>query len=253
MDSHYDDTDDSIDLQQYILILRKYRWFIFLTTALFTGLAAYVVSGMTPIYRASSTLLIETQQAMPMNLDELIGIDTTNSEYYQTQFEVLKSRKLAKRVMEEMNLHEHREWFRASDKLLVGTNTVETPALPTSATEDSAFSAQMDAMEAEPIERQMAVNRFMKRVSITPIKNTKLVRIGFESDDPVLAARIANKIADTYILSYMDSRMEMSEKATTWLASRLTDLKIKLEESQNNLLNYKEAEGLVDYLSLIHI
>ena len=199
------------------------------------------MSGMTPIYRASSTLLIETQQAMPMNLDELIGIDTTNSEYYQTQFEVLKSRKLAKRVMEEMNLYEHREWFRASDKLLVGNNTVELPAPPISVTENPAFSPQIDAidaMEAEPIERQMAVNRFMKRVSITPIKNTKLVRIGFESDDPVLAARIANKIADTYILSYMDSRMEMSEKATTWLASRLTDLKIKLEESQNNPVSY---------------
>ena len=246
-DMDYNDADDSIDLRQYILILRKYRWFILLTTAVLTATAAYVVSGMTPIYRATSTLLIETQQTMPMNLDELIGIDTTNSEYYQTQFEVLKSRKLAKRVMEEMNLYEHREWFREEDKLLVSNHPVESVSQPTSLTEDSAFSLQMDAMEAEPIERQMAVNRFMKRVSITPIKNTKLVRIGFESDDPVLAARIANKIADTYILSYMDSRMEMSEKATTWLASRLTDLKIKLEESQNKLLNYKEAEGLVDY------
>ena len=246
-DMDYNDADDSIDLRQYILILRKYRWFILLTTAVLTATAAYVVSGMTPIYRATSTLLIETQQTMPMNLDELIGIDTTNSEYYQTQFEVLKSRKLAKRVMEEMNLYEHREWFREEDKLLVSNHPVESVPQPTNLTEDSAFSLQMDAMEAEPIERQMAVNRFMKRVSITPIKNTKLVRIGFESDDPVLAARIANKIADTYILSYMDSRMEMSEKATTWLASRLTDLKIKLEESQNKLLNYKEAEGLVDY------
>jgi capsular exopolysaccharide synthesis family protein len=247
IDSEYTDTDDSIDLRQYILILRKYRWFILLTTAALTAAAAYIVSEMTPIYRATSTLLIETQQTMPMNLDELIGIDTTKSEYYQTQFEVLKSRKLAKRVLEEMNLYEHREWYREDDKLLVNSTPVISSAPSTTTLENSAFSAQMETMEAEPIERQMAVNRFMKRVSITPIKNTKLVRIGFESDDPVLAARIANKIADTYILSYMDSRMEMSEKATSWLASRLTELKIKLEESQNKLLNYKESEGLVDY------
>jgi len=251
-DSDYTDTDETIDLRQYILVLRKYRWFILLTTAALTAGAAYVVSGMTPIYRATSTLLIETQQTMPMNLDELIGIDTTNSEYYQTQFEVLRSRKLAKRVLEEMNLYQHGEWYREEDKLLVDnsrssdTSFISTPDI-SSPTATSTFLEQMEAIEAEPIERQMAVNRFMKRVSVTPVKNTKLVRIGFESNDPVLAARIANKIADTYILSYLDSRMEMSEKATSWLALRLTDLKIKLEESQNSLLNYKEAEGLVDY------
>lgn len=268
-DSGYQDTDDTIDLRQYLLVLRKYRWFIILTTAVLTGITAYIVSGMTPIYRATSTLLIETQQTMPMNLDDLIGIDTTKSEYYQTQFEVLKSRKLAKRVLEEMGLYEHREWYRQSDKMLIedpaaalvtpvpthtqalaGQTQSEISSADASAISSSVndlFSTQQEELEAEPIERQLAVNRFMKRVSVTPIKNTKLVRISFESDDPVLAARIANKIADTYILSYMDSRMEMSEKATSWLASRLTDLKIKLEESQNALLNYKEAEGLVDY------
>jgi capsular exopolysaccharide synthesis family protein len=269
-DSNYQDADDTIDLRQYLLVLRKYRWFIILTTAVLTGITAYIVSGMTPIYRATSTLLIETQQTMPMNLDDLIGIDTTKSEYYQTQFEVLKSRKLAKRVLEEMGLYEHREWYRQSDKMLIDQSAdgqvVSTPTqsqavtdqtssetslgvttAPVSSTTDDLFSTQQEELEAEPIERQLAVNRFMKRVSVTPIKNTKLVRISFESDDPVLAARIANKIADTYILSYMDSRMEMSEKATSWLASRLTDLKIKLEDSQNALLNYKEAEGLVDY------
>ena len=78
MDADYNDTDDSIDLRQYILILRKYRWFILLTAAAITALAAYVVSGMTPIYRATSTLLIETQQTMPMNLDELIAVSYTH-------------------------------------------------------------------------------------------------------------------------------------------------------------------------------
>ena len=69
--------DDVIDLRVYVKIVRKHRWPIIAATALLTGIAAFVVSGMTPMYRATSTLLIETQQTMPMNLDEIIGIDTT--------------------------------------------------------------------------------------------------------------------------------------------------------------------------------
>ncbi len=235
--------DEFIDLKEYAKILRKHRWPILLATALLTGIAAYIVSGMTPVYRATSTLLIETQQTMPMNLDELIGIDTTNKEYYQTQFEVLRSRTLAKRVMQEMGLYNHPELSKPADKNL-GGQTVVPEALPDTVT--TAMTGNIPQLEAEPIERQMAVNRFLKRLSITPIKNTKLVRISFESSDAVLAAQIANKVADSYILSYMDSRMEMGEKATTWLGERLTQHKLKLDESQDRLLTYKEENGLVD-------
>ncbi|OED43397.1 hypothetical protein AB833_03885 [Chromatiales bacterium (ex Bugula neritina AB1)] len=239
--------EEFIDLKEYAKILRKHRWAILLATALLTGLAAYIVTGMTPIYRATSTLLIETQQTMPMNLDELIGIDTTNKEYYQTQFEVLRSRKLAKRVMEEMGLYSHPELSRPEDKNLgIPVSTIDTSLTESSNGANSYSGSEAFELEAEPIERQIAVNRFLKKLSVTPIKNTKLVRISFESSDAVLAARVANKIADSYILSYMDSRMEMGEKATSWLGERLTQHKLKLDESQDRLLSYKEEYGLVD-------
>lgn len=231
--------DDALDLREYTKILRKHRWPILLSTAIFTAIAAYVVSGMTPIYRATSTLLIETQRTMPMNFDDIIGIDTNNKEYYQTQFEVLKSRKLAKRVVEEMGLYDHPELSNSQDSLLAEQGS-ENPF------NASPSLADTHLLEAEPIERQLVVNRFLNKVSITPVKNTKLVRISFESSDPVFAARVANKIADTYIVSYLDSRLEMGEKATIWLGERLTDIKLKLEESQNKLLSYRENNGLID-------
>ena len=237
--------DDAIDLREYAKVLRKHRWAILLSTAILTAISAYVVSGMTPIYRATSTLLIETQHTMPMNFDELIGIDTGNSEYYQTQFEVLKSRKLAKRVIEEMGLYEHPELHNPNDALLTQQSADGAPETESATTNYNYLDETLD-LEAEPIERQMAVNRFLNKLIIFPVKNTKLVRISFDSSDPVLAARVANKIADTYIVSYLDSRMEMGQKATVWLGQRLTELKLKLEESQHKLLSYREANGLID-------
>jgi len=232
--------EDAIDLREYVKTLRKYRWPIIVTTALFTSIAAFVVSGMAPVYRATSTLLIETQQTMPMNLDEIIGIDTTNKEYYQTQFEVLKSRKLARRVVREMNLYTHPELGRAEDnKLQVNSST--TPN-----TDYNFTSTSRTSVDSDPIEHQLVINRFIKRTRVVPVKSTKMVRISFDSQDPIFAAQVANKIAETYILSYLDSRLEMGEKATSWLNQRLTQLKVKLEQSQFRLLTYKEDNGLVD-------
>ena len=229
--------EDIIDLQEYAKILRKHRWLILLTTATLTGLAAFIVSGMTPIYKATSTLLIETQQTNPMNIDELIGIDTSNREYYLTQYEVLRSKTLAKRVVEEMGLYDHPDFTNDSDDFVFSSNNQSL---------DNSIDSAEPAVEAQSLRNQLVVNRFIKRTTITPVKNTKLVRISFESNDRIFAARVANKIADTYILNYLDSRMEMGEKATIWLNERLAQLKVKLEDSQNRLLNYKEANGLVN-------
>ena len=88
------DYEDNVDLRDYVKILHKHRWPIVAATALLTALAALMVSGMTPVYRATATLLIETQQTVPVNLDKIIGIDTKNKQYYQTQFEELNPESL---------------------------------------------------------------------------------------------------------------------------------------------------------------
>ena len=226
------DYEDNVDLRDYVKILHKHRWPIVAATALLTALAALMVSGMTPVYRATATLLIETQQTVPVNLDKIIGIDTKNKQYYQTQFEELKSRKLARRVVQEMGLYNHPELSQPEDRKVRNST--------------GATDVVTDLPDSDTKERQLVINRFIKRTRVVPVKSTNMVRISFDANDPVFAARVANKIADTYILSYLDSRVAMSEKATARLDERLTQLKVKLEQSQNQLLTYKEANGLVD-------
>ena len=235
--------EDTVDLRQYVKILRKHRWPILLATTLLTGIAAWVVSGIAPTYRATSTLLIESQQAMPMDLDKVIGIDTKNKEYFQTQFEALKSKKLARRVVKEMDLYDHPELSQPEDKEL-STSSAEQTQIYNRATDGT--NAIADLPHVDSVEHQLVIERFIKRIRVIPVKNTKMVRISFDSLDPVFSARVANIIVDTYIRSYLDSRIDMGEKATTWLNERLTQLKIKLEDSQDKLLSYKEANGLVD-------
>ena len=99
-----------LDLQSYLRTLKKRKWPIVLFSALVTALAVYHVSTATPIYSATSTLLIEDQGADLVPIGELVGIDTQSQDYYQTQFELLRSRGLALRVINHMGLWNHPEF-----------------------------------------------------------------------------------------------------------------------------------------------
>ena len=95
---------DQIDLQHYLRILRKHKLPIMLFTAVITGLAGYYAYTATPEYKATSTLLIESQANTSISFEELVGAESESQDYYETQYELLKSRGLAKRVVDLMGL-----------------------------------------------------------------------------------------------------------------------------------------------------
>jgi len=120
---------EQIDLQHYLRILRKHKWPITLFTAAVTALAAYYAYTATPIYSATSTLLIEQQKTNIPTIEELYGVDNQNTDYYQTQFELLKSRSLAERVIPTLNLWDHPELSRSARDALSKQDAAQRDAL----------------------------------------------------------------------------------------------------------------------------
>ena len=90
---------DQLDLQHYLRIMRKHKWPIVLFTAAITCLAAYYALTATPVFRATSTLLIEQQKANVVSIESLYGVDTENTDYYETQFQLLRSGETERRAM----------------------------------------------------------------------------------------------------------------------------------------------------------
>ena len=105
---------EQFDLQHYLRTLRKHKWPIALFTAAVTALAAYYAFTATPVYRATSTLLIEPQQNNIVSFYFMVSAATENQDYYQTQFELLRSRGLAKRVVDRLSLWNHPELSAAA-------------------------------------------------------------------------------------------------------------------------------------------
>ncbi len=108
--------EELIDLREYWRVFYSNKWAIFGFASLITLISALVVINITPVYRGTSTLLIETREA---NINPVQQINNLGgNEYLLTQFELLKSRTLAKKVILKHNLLDHPTFNEQESKLL---------------------------------------------------------------------------------------------------------------------------------------
>ena len=223
---------DEIDLLAYWSIINQSKWGIIALATVVCVLAIVVTFAMTPIYSGTATLLIEAEQANVVSIEEVYGIDSSQREYYQTQFEILNSRKLAERVIAELNISSHAEYDRSVKRGFDYNDYIPflPPAEPTSKEQD----------------RQSVTNEFIENLTITPIRNTQLVNVTFESADAELAYKAANALGNAYINNHLESKLELTQKASSWLTERLTGMTADLQQAEQTLRAFQERENLID-------
>ncbi|MGR5421562.1 GumC family protein [Vibrio sp. PNB22_4_1] len=239
-----------LDLGYYFHLIKK-RWFsISLFTLLCTAIAVLVALSITPTYRATATLLIEASPQKAISIEEVVGIDTRAKEYYLTQFEILKSNQVAQRVIDKLQLNQVAEFNPNLIVKKAGFLDAIKSELQSHPLLDPYFAKDSDDNQ-DSIVKQEALNRsvlkaFKSRLTISPIRKTQLVNISFESQDPKLAAEIANAVGLAFIENNLDSKLLATEQATGWINQRLNELKDKLDTSEKALLQFLQQQELID-------
>lgn len=231
--------EEVIDLRHYWRIVDRFKWRIAALSVAVAMLTAVVVFSMTPRYQASATLMIEAEQAKALSIEEVYGLDSSRKEYFLTQFEILKSRKIAERVVERLALTSH-PLFDPDQR---------PPSLKSRIKDWLAFLPQQEPLsEEEARQRKLegVTTAVSAQLSISPVRGTQLVDITFESESPQLAAKVANTVAEVFIESHLEAKLEMTQQATSWLNQRLDGLRVKMEASEAKLQAFQESEGLVD-------
>lgn len=230
--------EERIDFVEYWRSILKRKWQI---VGLAVGVAlivAMVVYSMRPVYRSTTTLLIEFGKAKVISIEEVYSGTSANREFLQTQVEILKSRELAKKVIVNLALSKHPDF----------DPTVRQPSVlgfdwhnwvPSSWLGEPPELSEDRIIEA-------VENRFLAELEVQPIRNTQLIKVSFESYDKELAAKVANTVADLYIESDLEAKVQMTQKASGWLTERLSGLRKKLEDSEKALQQYREREHIVD-------
>jgi capsular exopolysaccharide synthesis family protein len=225
-----EETEKEIDLRDYLHIILRRKWtlitfFIVVVTTVLIGTFL-----TTPIYRSTSTIKIDRENPQVLKFEDIYKVERAEDDYYQTQYKILKSRNLAKRVIRFLKLGETPE-FAGNDKL---SHKVASVPL------DNGSRQNM----YEDINKRF-VDSFLGNVTITPEQRSRLVKVSFDSEDPELSAKVANEIAKSYIQFSIESRFEATQQASDWLKEQLEDMKAKVERSEEALNKYAADNRII--------
>lgn len=218
---------DELDLNEVVKPIFQRLWKITLASLILTSFVYFYLSLLKPSYQATATLQIGgTKPSATLSIKDAFNESNVSSVQVATQYELLKSRKFAARVINNLNLLETNEFKNNKyiDKIAF-INNESNPA---------------------KISLENAISLFQQRLTITPVAKTELVKISYTAYDPELARDIANQIGETYLAYQNDIHRSSQENTSSWLVEQLSELELKLQVSERSLQHFREVEGIVD-------
>ena len=232
------------DLLALVRFFRRYRLGILLVTIAAALVGALIALSLPSVYRSTVTLLIEPRTPHLVQVQEVYDpTQGQSSEYFATQFELLRSRGLATRVVDKLKLAEDDDFLqdRSSETMLDSIRRRMDwkqflPGLP-----DEEPAAQPTAEQR----RERAIGIVMGQVAVQPVPRTRLVRVHFFLTDAAKAQRVATAIADAYIESGLEDRLEATQRASRWLTDKLGDLSTQLQKTEKALQTFRDTNQLV--------
>lgn len=250
-----------LDFQFYWNALSRNKWLIALFTALMTALAIIFALSAVPVYEARATLLLESQKANIISIKDLVNTEQGSADYYGTQYAILKSRTLSERVLNHLVQEGYISQSSLSEVLSSDSDgSVDAPESGDESVLSSGNTGVVNGgagLDLPGTDSRLfhslgssrynqLVNQFRKTLTVNPVLKTKLVTISYESPDPEFSALVANAIANQYIESTVEQRKEQKVKASEWMDTRIQELKLELEKSEDALLAFKKNNELID-------
>ena len=208
-------------LLEYWRILYKHKWVVIgtLLTGLALGLAFILL--MPRMYTATTVLDVDPENPNVAGISDLAPVANAmrDDTFFQTQYGLLKSFSLRQRVAQSLNLVNTPDFLKVTglktDKTYVG---------------------------ADP---PWLMKYLKDNLKIEPARGSQLVTVSFSTPDPGYSARITNSFADNFIQANLDRRYQATSYARNFLEQRIAELKVKLEDSERQLVDYATKHQIV--------
>ena len=235
-----------VTLRDQLLKLKRRRWLILGTMAVLTLLTWLFVERMTPLYTATSTVMIETRQQQTLDVESVVSGLPPDVETIQGEIAIIQSRGLAQKVVDKLSLDRlpefnpdlrEKSFFDPVGWVKGGVNWVV-----------GLFSAETPQPAADPKEelRNRIVSNVLNKLEAKPRGRSRVIEIAFTSEDRQLSANVANTFADLYIMEQLEAKFEATERATRWLNERVAELRDQTEASEKAVEEYRAKAGLLE-------
>ncbi len=219
----------------YLAVAYRHRYMAasaFLLVVLAAVLHTYTT---TPLYRAQARLMIQIEDEATTSLSGVLGGENARDPepYYQTQYRILTSRELARRTVRKLNLAAIPEVGGS------GLSGRATRLLSAVGLGNGTAPAATPADEAE------IASWFVSRVSVDPIKSSRLVDVSFVSADAAFATKAVNQLTREYVEQNNEIRHHNVTSSLEWLGQELDRQKAKVETSEKAMASYREQQNAI--------
>ncbi len=231
--------EDGLNLKEYWAVIVRHKFTIILFTVIALVASAIATSLQTPIYRSSVKLQIDRETARIVNFEGATPREAAYSyDFYETQYQLLKSKGLAKRVVEQLGLESSAQ-FKAKEKPSFFKDL------------KSFFSSTPEKKPSEEDDTKNVSTRgteklLLANLKVSPVKNSRLVVVSYDSPNPELAAKVVNTLAKSFVDMTMERRFENSSYAKEFLSDRIKQIRSNLEASERKLVDYAGEREIVD-------
>jgi len=208
-------------------IVRKY-WPTAVTTfvAVVTGTVFYTL-GQTKIYQAEATVMFDPRPPKPLGhrVETIVDMGTDNywgnQEYYETQYHIIRSRRVSLTVVNELGLHNDVAFLQ---NLPAGVVPKQTP---------------------DKVSPERAADELRTRIEVQPVRDSRLATVKLKDANPDRAQRILASIVDNYVNQNLEGALENTSTASDWLRNQLDTLNGDLKTSEEALHNYKKTNDIL--------
>ncbi|MEM6677797.1 MAG: exopolysaccharide transport family protein [Pseudomonadota bacterium] len=222
---------DEIGLVELLTALLRYKWWIAAATVLGAALAVIIVTLIPPVYTASSQVMLDTRERRVTTAAEVVSGLTLSDPVIETEVQVIRSNLLMDRVVRRLG----------PDRLVEYDTSIPSPGLI-----GRLLGADPPARPALPEQERIGaiVGGLLRNLDVWQQGSSYVLNIAVRSQDPALAATLADAIARTYIAAQLDLRTEGTRRATEWLAERVQALKSQVAASQRAVERFRIERAL---------
>ncbi len=256
-------TQQPLELDRYARLLLGHKWLIALCMVVGASLALLHNNKMVPVYRATSTIIIESEMPKLPVSQGVYYYQSYMSEVYgfKTHFKLIVSNAVLKEVVERLGLDtferkrdrgklenpntlsKYFQQLKSNLRLLLGQKAkAGAEALPESG---GGEDPESEASGQQSRKVESIVNSLRGMIQVEPVEETRLVNVHVTNTDPVLAMDIANTLSEAYIDFNAENRLRATRDTMGWLTDQLYEMKKKLEEAEAEFLAYNESVKLI--------
>lgn len=232
-----------IHLRDYLRVIDKRRYTVYTFFIVVFTLVLIGTFSATPIYMASTKVLIEKRETAPLMTN--YGYMAYDPDFYETQYQIIKSVPVAKRVVQMLNLQ------GTYDSYVQGANSgfsligAATGWIRDLFSHDSGKNNRRSSGSDGESREDILAKAISSGIIIDPVKNSKIVTVSYMSSNPDLAKAVVNSVAKAYIDELLDLNMSSTQHMLQWMTTKAEEEKKKLDDSERALQQYIKSQDLV--------